>query len=127
MLDNDISTAGALRHLTSPEAAFTRDEAHALDRRRFLQLVGMGLGAGAVAGPGLSLLDTAFVGGNTSWAAGPVAADDGILLVIGMLAHQAPRILKVGTCISETIVSTGNSIVAGCQASVSFARGLLWN
>lgn len=85
MLDNDISTAGALRHLTSPEAAFTRDEAHALDRRRFLQLVGMGLGAGAVAGPGLSLLDTAFVGGNTSWAAGPVAADDGILLVIGML------------------------------------------
>jgi uncharacterized protein (DUF1501 family) len=84
MLDNDISTAGALRHLTTPEAAFTRDEAHALDRRRFLQLVGMGLGAGAVAGPGSSLLDTALGGGNTSWAAGPVAADDGILLVIGL-------------------------------------------
>ena len=50
-----------------------------------------------------------------------------VLLVIGMLAHQAPRILKVGTCISEPIVSTGNSIVAGCQASVSFARSLLWN
>ena len=49
------------------------------------------------------------------------------LLVIGMLAHQAPIILKVGACISEPIVSTGNSIVAGCQASVSFARGLLWN
>jgi uncharacterized protein (DUF1501 family) len=84
MLDNDISTARALRHLTAPEAAFSRDEAHALDRRRFLQLVGMGLGAGAVAGPGSSLLETALSGGNTSWAAGPVAANDGILLIIGM-------------------------------------------
>ena len=48
------------------------------------------------------------------------------LLIIGTLAHQAPRILKVGTCISEPIASIGNSIVAECQAPVSFARGLLW-
>ena len=48
------------------------------------------------------------------------------LMVLGTLAHHAPRILKVGTCISEPIVETGNSIVAGCIASVSFARGLLW-
>ncbi|MBT7430000.1 MAG: hypothetical protein HN783_09340 [Ilumatobacter sp.] len=52
MLDNDISTASALNHLSVPEAAFaTGADAHALDRRRFLQLVGMGLGAGLVAGP----------------------------------------------------------------------------
>ena len=46
------------------------------------------------------------------------------LLVLGMLAHQAPRILKVGDCISEPIVSTGNSIVAGCQASVSLVSNV---
>ena len=48
------------------------------------------------------------------------------LMILGTLAHQAPRVLKVGTCISEPIESTGNSILAGCQCSVSFARGLLW-
>ncbi len=61
MLDHDISTSGALRHLTAPEAAFSStDDAHSLDRRRFLQLIGMGLGAGLVTGPGSSLLDTAL-------------------------------------------------------------------
>ena len=48
------------------------------------------------------------------------------LLVIGILAHTAPRILKVGNCISEPIVEMGKSILAGCQQSVSFARGMLW-
>lgn len=89
MLDNDISTAGALRHLSTPEAAFANsDDGHTLDRRRFLQLIGMGLGAGMVAGPGSSLLDTALdtLSGNadTSWAAGPIGAGDGILVVLGM-------------------------------------------
>ena len=49
------------------------------------------------------------------------------LLVLGTLAHVAPRILKVGSCISDPIVSTGNSMLAGCQQAVSFARGLLWS
>ena len=40
MLDPDISTNGALANLTGIEA----DE-HALDRRRFLQLIGMGRAA----------------------------------------------------------------------------------
>jgi len=84
MLDPDISTQGALRHLTTPEAAMSADDAHQLDRRRFLQMVGMGLGAGMVAGPGSSLLDTALGTGNTSWAAGPIGPDDGILIVLGM-------------------------------------------
>ncbi len=85
MLDNDISTAGALRHLSAPETALASfNDAHALDRRRFLQLVGMGVGAGLVTGPGSSLLDTALGNGNTSWAAGPIGATDGILIVLGM-------------------------------------------
>lgn len=77
----DVSTADALRHLTAaPDRA-----AHALDRRRFLQLIGMGAGAGLVSGPGSSLLDALVLGHDPStWAAGPIGAHDGVLVVIGM-------------------------------------------
>jgi len=81
MLHSDITTDEALRHLSTPEAA----GAHDLDRRRFLQLVGMGMGAGLVAGTGGSLLDELLLGHDPSaWAAGPVGPTDGILVVIGM-------------------------------------------
>ncbi len=80
MLDPDISTAEALRLLHQPET-----DPWALDRRRFLQLVGMGLGAGLVAGPGSSLLDLTLPGLDPSaWAAGPIGPSDGVLVVIGM-------------------------------------------
>ena len=80
MLDSDISTAESLAHLYRPER-----DAHSLDRRRFLQLVGMGIGAGAVAGGTGSLLDSLLLGHDPSaWAAGPVGPTDGILIVIGM-------------------------------------------
>ena len=56
-----------------------------LDRRRFLQLVGMGVGAGLMAGSGGSLLDHLLLGHDPSaWAAGPIGAHDGVLVVIGM-------------------------------------------
>ena len=81
MLDPDISTADALRHLSTPVA----NDPLSLDRRRFLQLVGAGLGAGLVAGPGTSLLDSMLPGHDPSaWALGPVGPNDGILVVIGM-------------------------------------------
>ncbi|WP_420451078.1 DUF1501 domain-containing protein [Ilumatobacter sp.] len=80
MLDPDISTAGALRHLHRPEAG----DPTTLDRRRFLQMVGMGLGAGLVAGPGSSLLDAALGHDPSTWALGPIGADEGVLVVIGM-------------------------------------------
>ena len=80
MLDSDISTAASLAHLHRPET-----DAHALDRRRFLQLVGMGVGAGVVSGGTGSLLDSLIFGHDPSaWAAGPVGPTDGILVVIGM-------------------------------------------
>ncbi len=47
------------------------------------------------------------------------------LLYLGFLAHKAPRTLKVGHCISGVISNTGRSMIAGCQQSVSWARGLL--
>ena len=81
MLDLDISTRDALRQLHTPEHL---DRA-TLDRRRFLQLVGMGVGAGLVTGGTGSLLDELALGHDASaWAAGPVGTNDGILVVIGM-------------------------------------------
>ena len=81
MLDADISTRDALTHLHLQEA----DDRHTLDRRQFLQLVGMGVGAGLVAGGSSSLLDELVLGHDPSaWAAGPVGSGDGILVIIGM-------------------------------------------
>ncbi len=80
MLDTDITTAEALRHLST-----TENDPWAVDRRRFLQLIGMGVGAGALAGSGSSLLDVALPGFDSSaWAAGPIGPNDGVLIVLGM-------------------------------------------
>ncbi len=80
MLDPDISTADALRHLLSAET-----DPFAIDRRRFLQLIGMGVGAGLIASNGGSLLNLDLPGLDPSvWAAGPIGANDGILIVLGM-------------------------------------------
>ena len=80
MLDPDISTADALAHLTRAETDDGR-----FDRRRFLQLVGMGVGAGAIASTGGSLLDLHLPGLDPSaWAAGPIGPNDGVLIVLGM-------------------------------------------
>ncbi len=80
MLDSDITTRAALAHLHFQEA-----DDHAIDRRRFLQLTGMGVGAGLIGGSTGTLLDALVPGGAPlSWAAGPVGPTDGILLVIGM-------------------------------------------
>src|SRR5262245_43627363 len=80
MLDPDISTTEAMTLLHRAE----RDP-YMLDRRRFLRLVGMGLGAGLMAGSGSSLLDRVLLGHDpTTWAAGPIGSNDGVLVVIGM-------------------------------------------
>ncbi|HWM18422.1 MAG TPA: DUF1501 domain-containing protein [Ilumatobacteraceae bacterium] len=74
VLDRDIDTAPALAMLTSRD-----DDPFSLSRRRFLQLVGLGVGAGLTGG---SLLEA--LGGRDSWAAPPVGPNDGILLIVGM-------------------------------------------
>lgn len=82
MLDPDIATGDAVRLLHRDEA-----DPHAIDRRRFLQLIGMGVGAGLVSGGTGTLLDGLGFGFGhdpSAWAAGPVAPTDGILIVIGM-------------------------------------------
>jgi uncharacterized protein (DUF1501 family) len=83
MLDSDISTADALAHLSVADRA---DDRAAFDRRRFLQLIGMGIGAGAVG----SVLGSPVIGNfmpgydASAWAAGPIGPNDGILVIIGM-------------------------------------------
>lgn len=80
MLDPDISTDAALRHLheTAPPSGTS------LDRRRFLQLVGMGFGAGLVSGPGTTLLDSALPWSSSAASAAPLGSSDGILVVLGL-------------------------------------------
>jgi uncharacterized protein (DUF1501 family) len=83
VIDPDISTSDAARLLHAPEPI---DRA-TMDRRRFLQLVGMGVGAGLVSGTTGTLLDGLGFGfdhDTSAWAAGPVGPTDGILVVLCM-------------------------------------------
>jgi uncharacterized protein (DUF1501 family) len=81
MLDLDHSTAAAVSELTYAET-----DRNVLDRRRFLQLVGMGVGAGLFASGPTHLLDRLLPGTDpTAWALGPIGPNDGVLVVIGML------------------------------------------
>jgi uncharacterized protein (DUF1501 family) len=74
VLDHDIDAAPALAMLTRRD-----EDPCGLSRRRFLQLVGLGVGAGLTGG---SLLEA--MGGRETWAAPPVGPNEGILLIVGM-------------------------------------------
>lgn len=74
MLDPDISSIDALRHLSRPET-----DTDAIDRRRFLQLVGAG--AGAAVG---SQMIPGRADAMERWFGDAVGPNDGILVVIGM-------------------------------------------
>ena len=43
-------------------------------------------------------------------------------LVMSMIVHQAPRRLKLGKTIGETIAKFGRSMIAGCKRSTQLAR-----
>ena len=79
-LDPDISAEQALRLLSAPD-----DDPSGLDRRRFLQLMGWGVGAGALAGGLGELLPSGILPGRykEASAASPIGATDGILVLIG--------------------------------------------
>ncbi len=80
MLDPDISTQDALRLLTVPD-----DDPSGMDRRRFLQLMGWGVGAGVLVGSLGEVIAPDLLPGRIreAWASSPVAANDGILVLIG--------------------------------------------
>ena len=43
-------------------------------------------------------------------------------LILSMLVHQAPRMLKLGSAVGEPITNMGRSMLAGCKRSTQFAR-----
>ena len=47
-------------------------------------------------------------------------------MVLGFLVHSAPTSLRVCTSFGPVVNDCASSILAGCQQSVSFTRGLLW-
>ena len=87
MLDPDISARDALALLSSTDTHRLDGSRDGIDRRRFLQMVGWGLGGGAVLSglEGGMLPD--FLPGDESgraFAGGPLGANDGVLVIIGM-------------------------------------------
>jgi len=80
-LDPDISTQDALRLLTDPD-----NDPRGMDRRRFLQLMGYGVGAGLMAGGLGEVVARDLLPGRVreAWATGPIGPTDGILVLIGM-------------------------------------------
>ncbi|HEY4333475.1 MAG TPA: DUF1501 domain-containing protein [Ilumatobacteraceae bacterium] len=84
MLDPDISTADAFRLLCV--GGHNNDDAAALSRRRFLQMVGYGVGGGALLGTlGTTVLPQLLPGRlREAWATSPVGPNDNILVLVGM-------------------------------------------
>ena len=78
------------RNHDSPSGAYARlsrtdNDQSGLNRRRFLQMVGMGVG-GAGLGSALGAIGQGVIPDQVrdAWAAGPIGATDGVLVLIGM-------------------------------------------
>ncbi len=84
MIDPDISTADALRLLSVP-AIDNPDDPKGMDRRRFLQMMGYGVGAGVLAGGLGETFGAGLLPGQLgeAYATTPVGANEGILVLIG--------------------------------------------
>lgn len=81
MLDPDISAADSLRLLSVAD-----DAPAGLNRRRFLQLVGMGVGGGVALRGVESVWGRGLAGAlREAWAAPPVGPNEGIVVLVGML------------------------------------------
>jgi uncharacterized protein (DUF1501 family) len=80
MLDPDISTEDAKRLLSLDDQSPA-----ALDRRRFLQMVGWGVGGGALMGGLGEMVLPAMLPDQMreAWAGTPVGPNDGILVLVG--------------------------------------------
>ena len=89
MIDPDISTADALRLLTARDNI----DAAGMDRRRFLQMMGWGVGAGALFGGLGEVLAADLLPGRLreAWATTPVGPNEGILVLIGQFGGSDSR------------------------------------
>ena len=80
MSRHDISTAQVLSQLS-----FSDTSPSGYDRRKFLQMIGMGIGGTALGSVGGPLLD-GLMSNQTrdAWAGGPIGPHDGVLVIVGM-------------------------------------------
>lgn len=85
MLDPDISTEDAKR-LLSIDDCVNPDDRTGLSRRRFLQMVGWGVGGGALLGGLGEAIAPDLLPGELrdAWAGNPIGANDGIVVLLGL-------------------------------------------
>lgn len=86
MIDPDISAADALRLLSVP-AVDNPDDRKGMDRRRFLQMMGYGVGAGALMGGLGETIGADLLPGRLreAFATTPVGDHEGILVLLGQV------------------------------------------
>lgn len=84
MLDPDISTHDARRLLSVPDH-IADDDAAGLKRRTFLQMVGWGVGGGALLGTLGEAIAPSMLPGHLqeAWAGSPIGPTDGIVVLLG--------------------------------------------
>ncbi|MEO6122080.1 MAG: DUF1501 domain-containing protein [Ilumatobacteraceae bacterium] len=140
MLDPDISARDALALLSTNDAHRLDGTREGFNRRRFLQMVGLGLGGGAV----LSGLDTGVLGQflpdewRQAFAGGPLGPTDGVLVIIGMyggndglntvIPYSNPRYYEYRTNIALRTTGTNPLIPInddfGLHHNLSFVKAL---
>ena len=100
MIDPDISTADALRLLTARDNI----DAAGMDRRRFLQMMGWGVGAGALFGGLGEVLAADLLPGRLreAWATTPVGPNEGPTRTACTTSSTAMSPFRRGRCCRST-------------------------
>ncbi|MCU1394064.1 MAG: hypothetical protein JWM34_2492 [Ilumatobacteraceae bacterium] len=113
MLDHDISARDAFALLSTRP-----DPMAGLDRRRFLQLAGLGIGGAALLDTiGSTALGRFFPdGGHDAFAAAPLGADQGVLVLVGMYG---------GNDGLNTVVPYSNPKYAAYRSNIAIAQNRL--
>ena len=113
MLDPDISAVDALALLSVRD-----NDPTGYSRRRFLQMVGWGVGGGALLGGlGASLLPELIPSEfREAWAAGPLGPSENILVLVGMYG---------GNDGLNTVVPYGNPLYYQYRSNISIPAAQL--
>ena len=118
MRNSDISVRDAKALLSvRDDSIFTQE---GINRRRFLQMVGLGLGGGALLGnimPGLLPGDWR----EEAFAAGPLGANQGVLVIVGLYGGKtdSTRSSRTRTASTTTIAPTSRCPPTSCTSSTT--------
>ncbi len=113
-IDPDISAKDALALLSVRDDPTDR---LSFDRRKFLQMVGYGAGAGLMAGGLGEVLAPSLMSSRLreAWAAGPIGATDGILVLIGQFGGADGLNIVVPYSNSTYVQQHGGLAIPGSQ------------